>query len=224
MHKRSLRPTLAPALVLALLLSAGCLPYSMGSTAQPVREGELLRTTSAGFVIGGGGRLDDSSGTGSLNVPSSDQELRFGLSDRSDVGLRVVSGSGLVLNYKRRHAGAADPDSAAFATMWGAGIVNFGQHAYVEGSLMLSGRRRGNVLPYGGIKAFHVIPLDPSSLSDKPSVGAAFGLRLGTWDRGVSPELAIYYDEPVLGTRQGNLVVVPTVTLNGISFLPRIFR
>lgn len=224
MLTRSLRSTLALGAALLLWVASACLPYSMGSTAQPVREGEMLRTTSAGFVIGGGSRLDDSTGTGSLNVPSSDQELRFGLSDRSDVGLRVVSGSGLVLNYKRRHAGAADPDSAAFSTMWGGGIVNFGQHAYVEGSLMFSGRRRGSVLPYGGIKAFHVWALDPTALHDKPSVGAAFGLRLGTWDRGVSPELAVYYDEPVLGTRQGNVVIVPTVTLNGLSFLPRIFR
>lgn len=207
-----------------LLTSVGCLPYSMGSTAQPVREGETMRTTSAGFVIGGGGRLDDSSGTGSLNVPASDQELRFGLSDRSDVGLRIVSASGLVVNYKRRHAGAAHPDSAAFATMWGSGIVNFGQHAFFEGSLMFSGRRRGSTVPYGGLKAFHVVPLNATALRDNPSIGAAFGLRLGNWDRAVMPELAVYYDEPVIGTRQGNWVIVPTVTLNGISLLPRLFR
>lgn len=212
--------------LLPLLVAVGCLPYTVGSTAQTVPEGERRSSTTAGFVLGGAGPFDDTTGTvgASSNYLVSDQELRFGLSDRSDLGMRITSASGLVLNYKRRHSGAADPDSAAFATMWGAGIVNWAQHGIVEATMLYSGNRRGSAIPYGGIRAFATVPLDAGALSDTPTVGAFFGFRLGRGDVAVTPELGVFYDESALQIRDRNFVIIPSVTLTGISFLPRIFR
>lgn len=213
--------------LLALLSSAACLPYTVGSTAQTVPQGNVVRTSNASFVIGGRGRFDDTASSQTADFPNlltSDQEIRYGLSDYSDVGLRVASASGLVFNYKRRHAGAAHPDSAGFATMWGAGIVNWAEHAFFESTILWSGNRRGQATPYGGLRAMHVLPINPGAANDTPSAGLFFGLRLGSMEMGVTPEIAVYYDEPVLGTRSGNFVFVPSVTLQGISLLPRIFR
>jgi hypothetical protein len=226
MMRRPTAPSAALSTALLLLLSTACLPYTVGSTAQTVPQGEVVRTVNASFVIGGSAPFDDSTGTvgGSANFLSSDQEIRFGLSDRSDVGLRITSASGLVFNYKRRHSGAAHPDSAGVATMWGAGIVNWAQHAHFESTILFSGRRRGESLPYGGFRVMHTLPLEAGAVRDTPSAGAFFGFRLGRMDRGVTPELAVYYDESALGIRERNVIFVPSVTLQGISFLPRIFR
>lgn len=213
--------------LLALLSTAACLPYTVGSTAQTVPLGDVVRTSNASFVIGGRGRFADTASSGTADFPNlltSDQEIRYGLSDYSDVGLRVTSASGLVFNYKRRHAGDAHPDSAGFATMWGVGIVNWAEHAFLESTALWSGNRRGQVTPYGGLRVMHVLPISTGALRDSPSAGLFLGLRLGSMELGVTPEIAVYYDEPVLGTRVGNIVVVPSVTLQGISLLPRIFR
>lgn len=212
--------------VLSTTLAVGCLPYTVGSTAQTVPVGEMVRTTNAAFVLGGSAPFDDSTGTGgtSANFLSSDVELRFGLSDHSDFGLRIPSASGLVVNYKRRHTGVANPDSAGFASMWGAGIVNWAQHAYVEGTLIWSGDRQGQTVRYGGLRVMQTYPIDEFALKDTPSLGAFVGFRWGTADRGVTPELAIYYDESALQIRERNVIFVPSVTLTGIGFLGRIFR
>lgn len=221
----SFRPSARLALVM-LLLTTACLPYTVGSTAQTVPQGELVRSTNASFVLGGGAPFDDSTGTGgtSANFLSTDQELRYGTSDATDFGLRVTSGSGLVINFKRRHSGTAHPDSAAFASLWGAGIVNWAQHAHLEGTLIFSGARRGEMVRYGGVRLMQTFPLESGAVRDTPTAGVFFGLRLGQMDRNFTPELAIYYDESALGIRERNIIFVPSITLTGISFLPRIFR
>ncbi len=220
------RSILRLVVLLVPLAGAACLPYTVGQGAQTVPEGETFRTTTGGFVLGGAAPFDDSTGTtgASSNYAMSDQEIRFGLTDRSDVGLRVTSASGLVINYKRRHVGAANPDSAGFSTMWGAGIVNWANHGLVEGTMLWSAGKRGSSIPYGGLRIIQTFPLSTGALRDTPSTGAFFGVQMGTRDRGITPELAIYYDESALGIRERNFVIVPSVTLRGISFLPRIFR
>jgi len=213
------------ATLLASLVATGCLPYTIGSTAQTTPKGEISKTTMAGFAIGVGGRFADSNTVSPEgNLLLSDQEIRFGIDDGADIGLRVTSGSGLVANLKRRHRGASHADSAAFATSLGVGIVNFASHALFEGALHFSGNRRASGVPYGAVKVMHVVPISRGALRDTPSAGAAFGFRFGDSDVSVSPEIAVWYDRPVSGIRTGNVVVVPSVTLNGLSFLPRIFR
>ena len=187
--------------------------------------GEIVRTTSAAFVLGGSAPFDSSTGSGgSANFLSSDVEMRFGLTDHSDFGLRIPGGSGLVVNYKRRHIGVANPDSAGFASMWGAGIVNWARHAYVEGTLIWSGDQRGQTVRYGGLRVMQTFPIDQYAVEDTPSFGAFFGFRWGTAGGGVTPELAIYYDEPALELRERNIIFVPSITLTGIGFWGRIFR
>lgn len=212
-------------LLLATLFGTGCLPYTIGSTAQTTPRGEFSKTTSAGFAIGVGGRLADSNTVSpEANLLLSDQEIRFGVDEDADIGLRITSGSGLVANLKRRHRGANHADSAAFASSLGVGIVNLGSHALFEGTLHFSGDRRPSGVPYGALKVMHTIPIARDALRDDPSAGAAFGWRFGDSDVSISPEIALWYDRPVSGIRTGSLVVVPSVTLKGVSFLPRIFR
>ena len=211
--------------LLALVFSTACLPYSIGNTAQTVPEGKIIRGSTNSYAIGGGGRLDDSlTYTGPQNVALADQEIRFGISSSADIGVRVTSGSGILLNLKRRHSGVAHPDSAAFSSSIGAGIVNLGDHALLEGTLHFSGSRRPTGVPYGALKVMQTIPIERNALQDTPAMGLAVGWRFGEFDMGIIPELAIWYDQPVVGNRSGNWVVVPSVTLNGLGFLPRFFR
>lgn len=207
-----------------LALTSACIPYTMGSTAQTVPVGEQVRTTTAGFVIGGGSDLRDSiGGTGSTNVAMSDVEVRWGLTDHSDLGVRVPGASGLVLNYKTRQRGAAHPDSAGFATLIGGGVVNWAQHAFVEGALIWSSARTGSTVRYGGLKAMHTLPIASGALTDTPTIGGFLGFRIGDGQTMISPELGVYYDRSATGIRTGSVVVVPAVTLRGISFPRRIF-
>ncbi|MDT0633159.1 hypothetical protein RQM47_14035 [Rubrivirga sp. S365] len=90
------------ALALALPLAlAGCLPYSVGQTAETAPEGTLVVSQSAQFVpidspfgVSGGCEGDcpsDESGAGYMSL---DAEVRVGVTERSDVGVRLVGGPG----------------------------------------------------------------------------------------------------------------------------------
>jgi hypothetical protein len=207
-----------------LSLSIGCIPYTMGSTAQTVPVGEQVRTTTAGFIIGGGSDLKDAeSSSGTTNMPMSDVEIRWGLTDHSDLGIRIPGGSGLVLNHKTRRQGAAHPDSAGFATLIGGGVVNWAQHAFVEGAVIWSGARTGSMVRYGGLKAMHTLPIASGALTDTPTIGGFLGFRIQSGETTLAPELGVYYDRSATGIRSGSIVVVPAVTLRGISFPRRIF-
>lgn len=208
-----------------LLVAAGCLPYTAGSTGQTVPKGERDSFATAGLVINGYGQFDDTVGSnaGRGNIPITDSEVRIGLSDRSDLGIRLTSGSGLLMNYKRRHAGFAHPDSAGFASIWGGGIVNWGGHALVEATAIVSGRRNSAGIPYGGIRAFHTMPISAGAVTDKPTVGGFFGMKFILDDITITPELGVFYDESALNLRDRNIVVVPAIAFHGLKFL-RIFR
>lgn len=207
-----------------LSLTIGCIPYTMGSTAQTVPVGEQSRTTTAGFIIGGGSDLTNSEGdTPATNMPMSDVEIRWGLTDHSDLGIRIPGGSGLVLNHKTRLQGAAHPDSAGFATLIGGGVVNWAQHAFVEGAVIWSSARSGSMVRYGGLKAMHTLPIASGALTDTPTIGGFLGFRIQSGETTLAPELGVYYDRSATGIRSGNIVVVPAITLQGIGFPRRIF-
>ena len=201
--------------LLAALLSPGCIAYSVGTTARPVPVGEFRPTLSAYAVPNGLEELGDDGTTGaSLAYASADFEGRWGLSDRSDLGLRVPSASGIIVNYKRLLSGVNDPQRAAIAVLAGAGFVNLGNHAYVEAGLIASGRE-GSRVPYGGVRAMHVVPIASGAVSDTPTVGVFGGVRLrvGT-NFSISPELGVYHDEPALGLREGNVIFIPSVSFH----------
>lgn len=206
------RRSIPAALVLPLLV--GCLPYTVGSTAQTVPEGETTRTGIV-YYIPDAVDLKNDSVAGPMR--GTDFEIRYGLSEKSDIGFRVPSYSGAVFTYKRRLAGSASPDSAAFSVMTGGGFVNFGEHAEVELTVMASGRQTAGILtPYGGLRVMQVAPMSREAVHDTPTAGGYVGMRLRFGDVDVSPELGVYYDKSALGIRPTNYIIVP-----GVSLTPR---
>jgi hypothetical protein len=199
-------------IALVTALFGGCLPYTIGSTAQTVPAGETVRTGVA-YIIPNAIGLD---GEHESLLRGIDVELRRGLDDRSDIGLRVPASSGLVFTYKRRLAGSSAPESAALAVMVGGGLVNMAEHAEGELTLLASGRADGLVTSYGGVRVMAVHPLSSLAVYDEPTAGGFFGLRLRFADLDVSPELGLYYDRSALEIRRRNYIVVP-----GISLTPR---
>ncbi|HYW31238.1 MAG TPA: hypothetical protein VE869_06985, partial [Gemmatimonas sp.] len=132
------------ATMLTTLVASACTPYTVHTSARPMAKGESRRTSML-FVVPGGAQFDsdsesNSGGTESAAIPGFDIEQRWGLDERSDVGLRITTISGAIVSYKRRLDGPSDKDGAATALMLGGGFVNMGQHAHVEATLITSGR------------------------------------------------------------------------------------
>lgn len=74
-------------------------------------------------------------------------------------------------------------------------------------------------MPYGGVRALQVFPLSTSAVSDSPTIGAFGGFRMGTTYSGVSFEVGVFHDRSALDLRDGDIVVVPSITLHGLDFL-----
>lgn len=200
--------------LVASLASTACIPYAVGSTARTVPEGKSVRSSTAFIVPGAFEQEGDSTTT---SMPGVDTEWRVGLSDRSDVGVRVPSWSGAVVNYKRRLDTATGDSSAAVSLLVGGGIVNWGEHAHFEASLIASAREDRNVVPYGGLRIMQVAPLSSDAVNDSPTAGGFFGVRFGKASEGFSPEIGIFYDKSALGIRERDFIIVPSVTVNGGS-------
>ena len=213
-----MRPSRTLLLALALLASGpvACIPYAVGSTAQPLPVGET-RSGMTMYRIPRGLDTFGSDSTDSDNAPfvGLDGEWRRGLGNGADFGIRVPSFSGVVFNYKRRVAGSDAPGSAALSVMPGVGIVNWFSHGHLEMTVMGSGARRGGVTPYAGVRVMQVIPLEPDAASDTPTAGGYAGVRFGGDGGGVLVELGVYHDESALGLRRSNVIMVPSVTLDG---------
>jgi hypothetical protein len=217
-----MRTVVLALLLLPLALAGACTPYTVAGTARPLARGERQRT-SMFFVVPAGAKFAADSGTSSTAVPGFDVEQRFGVDDRSDVGLRITTMSGAVVSYKRRLDGPSDKEGTATALMLGGGFVNLFQHAHLEATLLTSGRDGGSVTPYGGLRAIQVIPLSSEAPKDTPTLGAFGGARFGSRNGGISVELGVFYDRSALGLRRNDVVIVPSVSLHGGSvrrFLP----
>jgi hypothetical protein len=203
-------------------LLGGCIPYAVGSTAQTVTPGERTTSVSTYLILNGVEDLSDSTASRSSSLIGADNELRFGLTPRSDIGVRVPNLSGIVLNYKRRIDSETSDSAGAkggysVALMPGLGFVNFGEHAHFELTLLASAPPQQTVLPYGGIRAMQVFPLSSTAIHDTPTLGAFVGLRIGTAEQGVSPELGVFYDRSALDLRSSTFIVVPSLTLQGVT-------
>lgn len=203
-----------PLLPVLLLLAGACTPYTVASTAHTVPKGQRT-STSIFYVVPGGARAAGDSST--VSMPGFDLERRFGLDDRTDIGLRVPTFSGAIVTYKRRLTPYADRASHANAVSFGVGLVNGGQHAHTEATFIASGRETGSVAAYGGIRAIQVVPLTTTAAHDSPTVGGFGGMRLGGPDAAVSLELGVFYDRSALKMRRGDLVIVPAISLHGSS-------
>lgn len=199
-----------------VILSAcmtGCLPYTVGSTARTVPAGETIRTGIVYYIPNAVDLEGESFGS---PMRGTDFEFRRGLDDRSDVGLRIPASSGVVLTYKRRLAGTSSPTSAALSVMAGGGLVNLGEHAEGELTVLASGRDHHAATPYGGLRVIGVLPMSSIAVHDSPTAGGFIGMRLRLGDLDVSPELGIYHDRSALGIRSTHYIVVP-----GVSLTPR---
>ena len=197
---------------LSIIYTAGCIPLTVGSTAQPVPVGTTVHSMSM-YVVPNS--VHDSIDNRSYPRYGIDPEVRFGLDDRSDIGVRAPSFSGIVANYKRRLNGVSRAPGAATAVMVGGGLVNWGDHAHLEATLITSAEDNDRFTPYGGIRAMQVIPINKGAVHDSPTLGGFFGARIGTRTTGISPEIGVFYDHSALRLRKGNVLIVPAITIHG---------
>lgn len=200
------------AILLPLLPLAACLPYTVGTTARTVQRGERTRTVSHYFIPNAVDLLGDSV---SSPLYGADLEARFGLDERSDLGVRLTSMSGVVVNYRRRLDPFERPEDAGVAFMTGAGIVNFGEHVHLEATLLASGTESDRATTYGGVRIMQVVPIARGAPHDTPTAGGFVGVRFGTPERGFSPELGVFYDRSTLDLRRSTVIFVPAVSLHG---------
>ena len=214
---------LAALAALALALLPACIPYGVGTTAHPAPRGRLTQSSVvyAAPEVDALRAVDDGSpepdrGVRGLAV---DAEARWGVDERTDVGVRVPAMSGIVVNAKRRLGARVDSTRAAVAVMGGAGLLNWGNHAHLELTVVASGPERRTATPYGGVRVMQVLPLSSGVPSDTPTAGLFAGVRLGTARFGISPELGVFHDESALGVRRSRVVVVPSITLHGTGLL-----
>jgi len=198
--------------VLSIVYTAGCIPLTVGSTAQPVPVGTTVHSMSM-YVVPNS--VDDSINNRSYPRYGVDPEVRFGLDDRSDIGVRAPSFSGIVANYKRRLNGVSQAPGAATAIMVGGGLVNWGDHVHLEATLITSAEDNDHFTPYGGIRAMQVIPINKGAVHDSPTLGGFFGARIGSLKAGISPEIGVFYDHSALRLRKRNILIVPAITIHG---------
>ena len=197
---------------LSILYTGGCIPLTVGSTAKPVPAGTITNSTSF-YVVPNS--FDDSVNKRAYPRYGVDPEVRFGFDDHSDIGVRLPSGSGIVANYKRRLDGVSQAPGAATALMVGGGVVNWGEHAHLEATLITSAADNDRFTPYGGLRAMQVIPISKGAVHDSPTLGGFLGARIGSLTLGISPEIGIYYDHSALGIHKGTLLFVPAITVHG---------
>jgi hypothetical protein len=197
---------------LSILYTAGCIPLTVGSTAKPVPVGTMTNSTSV-YVIPNS--FDDSVDKRAYPRYGIDPEVRFGFDDYSDIGVRLPSLSGVVANYKRRLNGVSQAPGAATAIMVGGGLVNWGDHAHLEATLITSAEDNDRFTPYGGLRAMQVIPISRGAVHDSPTLGGFLGARIGTLTIGISPEIGVFYDRSALGIHKGNVLFVPAITIHG---------
>jgi hypothetical protein len=209
-------------LVLPFLFAGpvACIPYAVGSTAQPLPAGET-RTALVAYRIPRG--LEDLMGDSTTDSDNRDfagidVELRRGIGDGIDVGLRVPSASGVIATYKRRLVGGDSPAAGAVSVMPGLGVVNWMSHAHAEMTVMASTARRYGVAWYGGARVMQVVPLERDAATDSPTAGGYFGLRFGGDRGGLAAEVGVYHDRSALGMRRSSTIVVPSLTVDGDLF------
>jgi hypothetical protein len=200
-----------------VVLTTACVPYSLGTTAQTLPKGSSTLSFTYSVAQGASNRIEAlREGTRERpDVMSFDSEMRFGLSERSDVALRIVNAGGLSSTYKRRLAGSADLDEPAVAMLLGGGVLYWGDYLHAEAALIASGRDGGWGLPFGAIRTLATVPTRGTLDWDEPIVGAHVGWRWRPhWRLGFSllPELAMYYDDAREAGRS-NWVMVPSLTV-----------
>lgn len=203
-----------------ILNATACVPHTVATTAQPVPVGENAPVLIWYSIPNG---IEVHRDTGHIAWLGIDVEARRGVTDRADIGIRIPSGTGLVVTYKYRLSKNPDHAAAAIAVMGGGGLVNLGNHAHFETTLIASGRQK-LLTPYGGLRVGQVLPLSRDAVSDSPTAGGFCGLRIGKEQLGVSVEVGVFYDRSALAVRSANVIVVPALVLHGEDLIHAITR
>jgi len=208
---RRLVPVMRIFITALLPLLTGCISYTVGQGAETAPVGERVSSSSLNVVPG---TFDDSTPT---RRPSVDNEVRFGLDDRTDVGFRIATWSGFMATWKRQLT-RADTSSrtenrARTSIMLGGGILNMGEHAGVEATLISSGRWSKTGQLYGALRATQVLPITRTALEDDPVIGASVGYLFGDRAYSIGPELGVYYDRSTLGLNSNRILVIPSVVV-----------
>ena len=197
-----------------LALTTGCISYTVGMGAETTPAGERTTTNSVN-VVPGTLRGESDENTLSIRRPSVDTDFRFGIDDRSDIGLRVATYSGFMLTWKRqlgRIDSSATPENRRrTALMLGGGLVNLGAHAGFEATLITSGKWTSTGQWYGALRAIQVVPLSPEAPHDDPVVGISVGHLFGDRNGSIGPEIGVYYDRSVLGLNTNRIIFVPSL-------------
>ncbi len=194
----------------------GCISYTVGQGAETTAPGERSYSSSLNLVPGTLSKFDSSAST---RRPSVDTDIRFGVDKQSDVGFRIATYSGFMLTWKRQLTRA---DSSKFienrartSVMLGGGLVNAGEHAAMEATLISSSRWSSAGQWYGAVRAIQVYPITSSARSDDPVVGVAFGHLFGDPDKSIGPEIGIFYDRSTLGLNNKRILVIPSLVVRG---------
>ncbi len=200
------------------LLLPGCISYTVGQGAETTPQGERSVSSSLNLVPG---TLSNSDRSASTRRPSVDTDLRFGVDDRTDVGFRIATYSGFMLTWKRQ---LTAPDSSKFtenrartAIMLGGGLVNAGEHAGFEATMISSSKWSAAGQWYGAVRAIQVFPITNSARGDDPVIGMSVGHLFGDRNKSMGPEIGVYYDRSTLGLNTNRILVIPSFVVRGQS-------
>ncbi len=220
--------TWLPLLLITLANTAlsGCISYTVGQGAETTPIGERSASSSVNLV---NGTLKSASETLSTIRPSVDNEMRFGIDNRSDIGFRVASFSGFMVSWKRQ---LSRPDSSRFvenrsrtALMLGGGVLNLASHAALEATLITSGPWSPAGQWYSAARVIQVAPIRSGAKNDDPTVGVVMGYLFGNREQSVGPELGVFYDRSTLGLNKNRILVIPSIVIrgDGLPFFGRLF-
>ncbi len=222
LSRRSVRRCITATRIAPLCaLLTGCISYTVGQGAETAPVGKRLSSSSVNVVPG---TLDDSTPT---RRPSIDTEVRYGVDPRTDIGFRIATWSGFMVTWKRQltraDSSAVQENRARTSIMLGGGVLNMGEHAAFEATLIRSGKWTQQGQLYGAIRVVQVVPITNTARSDDPVIGASVGYLIGNHEYSVGPELGVYYDRSVLGLNTNRILVIPSVVVRSTGGL-RFFR
>ena len=205
------------ALIVAAMLAIGCMPYSTGRTAATTPAGQLDITASAYLVRPGIKYFGSEDELPEFGV---DLEGRFGINDRSDIGLRVVGFTGMTATYKFQLQDRRPQVGTITSLEFGGGFLHGGDHGLLQAMLITSAREGLNVAPYGGIRVLGTAPLgsgNDSLLTRQVTAGLFTGVRLRERHASMTPEIGVFYSRnPNL--RNGNFIFVPSISFSGVPW------
>ena len=167
------------------LTANGCIPYAVGTTAEPAPVGTVVPSTVAQVAVGqpkiNADPGDPDERTTSFSF---DSEARFGLDERSDAGVRLAGSSGIVATYKRQLT-PSGPRRIATAVMVGGGLLGLGSHAHFEATFVGSWPYSPPMTPYGGLRVPHALATGADVPTPKPASRACVrGTRAAGHKRG----------------------------------------